>query len=265
MEFKVHLPSPQLKPFIQCYLEGDGRNDTLVTENTLFPNGFSGIFFNFGTRGKINLKTNVEARPISVFGQIDKHFTVQHWPGFYSLGVLVKPSVLSRLLRINMRELTNQAYDGTLIRKDLLTLYDKLQYCSPVQEKIRLVEQFFGSMVTAISQPGIVDYALHFLQQPMSYPVQKIAEQLQVSERHLENQFMMAVGLTPKTYSLVVRFKRIEYQLRKLPTVRWKDLSFANEYFDQNHFIKDFKRFTGRTPSSYLLSDFGMGRTYLEA
>ena len=265
MEFKVHLPSPQLRPFVQCYLEGDGRSDTLLTENTLFPNGYSGIFFNFGNTGKITLKSDLEVPAVSVFGQIDQHFTIQHSPGFYSLGVLMKPSVLSQLLHINMREFTNNAHDGSLIRKDLSMLRMELEDCTSVVGKICLIERLISKTISAAPyKPTIVDYALQLLQ-PACYPIQKVAKRLQVSERHLENQFGMAVGLSPKTYSLIVRFKRIEHQLRKLSTVRWQDLSFADEYFDQNHFIKDFKRFTGLTPTSYLLNEFRMGRTYLGA
>lgn len=266
MEFKVHLPSPQLRPYIQCYLEGDGRKDTIITENTLFPNGYSGIFFNFGNTGKITLRSNVDVPAVSVFGQIDRHFTVQHSPGFYTLGVLVKPAVLSKLLRINMGEFTNNAFDGALIRKDLSMLRIDLEESQSVVGKIILIERLIGKLISSTPQKvSMVDYALQLLQQPVSHPIQKIARRLQVSERHLENQFRIQVGLTPKTYSLLVRFKRIEQQLRKLSTVRWQDLSFADEYFDQNHFIKDFKRFTGLTPTSYLLNDFGMGRTYLGA
>ncbi len=255
-----------MRTFIQCYMEGNGRQDTIVGENTLFPNGYSGIFFNFGNRGKMTLKTNFEAPRVSIFGQIDKHFTVQHSPGFYSLGVLLKPTVLSRLLGINMGEITNMAIDGTLIRDDFRSLYNRLEECVSVSSKIRLIEEFIAAiLVRTHHHPMLVDHALELLRQPMFNPIQNVAKELQVSERYLEMKFRAAVGLTPKTYSLIVRFKRIECQLRNASTVRWQDLSFAHEYFDQNHFIKDFKRFTGNTPSDYLVRDFKMGRTYLGA
>src|SRR3954470_23940667 len=72
-------------------------------------------------------------------------------------------------------------------------------------------------------------------------------------------------GLSPKTYSLMMRFKKTEENLRRMPAVRWRDMPFAHGYHDQNHFIKDFKRFTGHTPSDYLMNSFEIGRTYLSA
>src|SRR5690349_5309989 len=99
MEFRIHQPSQNLQPFVQCYLEADSSTTLEKGEHTLFPNGLSGIFFNFGNMGKLIIKEEYKTPEVSVFGQIDRHFTVIHWPGFYSLGVLLKPSVLSRLLR----------------------------------------------------------------------------------------------------------------------------------------------------------------------
>ena len=50
--------------------------------------------------------------------------------------------------------------------------------------------------------------------------------------------------------AFIMRFKRMEEQLMRAPVIRWHQMNFAAEYHDQNHFIKDFKRFTGFTPSS---------------
>src|SRR6187549_2471153 len=104
MKFQSYLPSPLLQPFIQCYLEADSMLNTESEEHTLFPNGFSGIFFNFGRPGKLMLKETYTTAPVSIYGQIDHHFKVMHTPGFYSLGVLLKPTTLSKLLRTDISE-----------------------------------------------------------------------------------------------------------------------------------------------------------------
>jgi methylphosphotriester-DNA--protein-cysteine methyltransferase len=83
------------------------------------------------------------------------------------------------------------------------------------------------------------------------------------SERHLEKQFKKHVGLSPKIYAMIVRFKTMEQLLISKPKLRWGKINFADQYYDQNHFIKEFKRFTGHTPSDYLLNSLEMGRSYL--
>src|ERR1700712_1192055 len=112
MEFIVHQPSRLLQPFIQCYLEGDFRNTEEDGEHMLFPNGFSGLVFNFGERSSTIIHEEYPSFPVTVFGQIDRHFKARHSAGFYSIAIIMKPTILSWLLRINMAEITNKVVDA---------------------------------------------------------------------------------------------------------------------------------------------------------
>lgn len=266
MIFQIHTPSKGLQPYVQCYLEADGRSSMQRGEHTLFPNGLSGIFFNFGNTDKIILKQEYQTPMVSVFGQIDQHFTITHQPGFYSIGILLKPSVLSWLLRVDMHEFTNKAFDGSLLRGDLHSLHNQLQELSSIQEKIKCIELYLCKSLLRTPPPlTLVEHALQLIHSPKTIQMHHLAKQFNVSQRYLETQFQRKVGLSPKTYSLIQRFKRMEQQLIKMPTVHWHHMYFADEYYDQNHFIKDFKRFTGRTPSGYLIENLDMGRSYLNA
>jgi len=266
MMFHAHQPSRQLQPYVQCYLEADYTNSPEKGENRLFPNGLSGIFFNFGNMGKLIIKEEYKTPLVSVFGQIDRHFTVVHWPGFYSLGVLLKPTVLSKLLRVDMSEFTNKAFDGQLIRQDLIFLHQQLGEMNNIKRKIALIEHFLSKVLLNIDHRlTVTDKALYLMSLHHNISISRLANHLQISDRYLELQFKKSLGLSPKTYSLILRFKRIEQQLNKISKIHWQDITFANEYHDQNHFIKDFKRFTGLTPTNYLVENLEMGRSYLIA
>lgn len=266
MEFRVHHPSPHLQPFIQCYLEADSTGTMERGEHTLFPNGLSGIFFNFGNMGRLIIKEEYKTPCVSVFGQIDRHFQVVHWPGFYSLGVLMKPSVLSWMLRVDMSEFTNRAFAGETIRSNFTELHSQLEETRSVKMKIALIENYLVKNLPALTRAhSLTDHALHLIHQQNISSVEQIAKYLQVSQRYVEMQFKKTVGLSPKTYLLIQRFKRMEEQVRNMKTIHWREMSFASEYYDQNHFIKDFKRFTGLTPSDYLIENLAMGRSYLTA
>jgi AraC-like DNA-binding protein len=263
MEFRAYSPSRNLLPYIQTYLEADLTRITEKGEHTLFPNGFSGIFFNFGRKGKLVLTEEYETPSVSIFGQIDRHFTITHLPGFYSLGVLMKPTVLARLLRVNMADLTNKAFDGSLIRADLKDLHEMVEAAQGISAKIECIEIYFNNAFKNVKPTqSVTDHALQLIHQE-NPSIKKLATQLKVSERYIETQFKNLVGLSPKTYSMIVRFKRMEAQLKNQSAVAWSKMDFAHEYYDQNHFIKEFKRFTGHTPTDYLLNNLDMGRSYL--
>lgn len=264
MVFNFHAPSKILLPHIQGYLEANSKHSKEGGEHKLFPNGFSGIFFNFGVPGKLILKQTYSTAPVSVYGQIDHHFTAIHFPGFYSLGVLLKPTSLSKLLRADMSEFTNKAFDGGLIRKDLKELHAKLEEATGLAEKIPLLNDYFTLAFAGIEvRNTLADATLSNIHRHAGVSVRQLAADLRVSERYLEMQFKKYVGLSPKTYSLILRFKQIEQELRSCTNPRWRQMDFVEDYYDQNHFIKDFKRFTGHTPSDYLLSNVEMGRSYL--
>ncbi len=263
MTFNAYPPAKVLAPFVVSYLEADSRYSTQTEVHQLFPNGFSGIFFNYGTLGSIAVKEEYKTPRVSIFGQIDQCFDAIHLPGSYSFGVLLHPTVLHSYLRLSMTELTNRAMDGCLLRSDLYLIHEQLESLSTT-EKIRLLNRYF-SKVFPIGNPGnsLPDHALQIIQLKQGITIHDLADELKISERHLEVEFKKSVGLSPKTYALILRFKRMEEQIRQKGVVRWEQMNFAHEYYDQNHFIKEFKRFTGNTPSDYLLQNFEMGRSYL--
>ncbi|HNV30467.1 MAG TPA: helix-turn-helix domain-containing protein [Cyclobacteriaceae bacterium] len=263
-EFKIHPAAKNLQPYIQGYLEADSRTSLVKGTHTLFPNGFSGIFFNYGNLGKLLIKEEYTTPLVSIFGQIDQRFDAIHWPGSYSLGVLLKPTVLSKYLHEDMAGFKNKTFDGSLFNKNLLLLHEQIGENASIKQKIGLLNIFFTHAFShQFLSSTFVDYAVQIMQQGIHGSIKDLSHHLKVSERHLEAQFKKLVGLTPKTYSLIVRFKRVEHKLYQHSLAIPSQFDFFNEYYDQNHFIKEFKRFTGHTPSEYLLRNFSMGRSYL--
>lgn len=248
---------------LQGYLEADCRSSLRNSMYPLFPNGLSGIFFNFGSPGKLILEKEYTTQPVSIFGQIDQRFAAVDAPGFYSLGVLFKPTVLSKFLRVDMSELTNKAVDGLLLRSDLLDVHEKLQYEKTTQARICVLDHYFSKTLFGLStQTFIGDHAVQLINTQGNITIEKIADQLRITQRYLEISFKRSVGISPKSYSLIQRFNRTAQRLRAGSSNVYP-LSFGDEYYDQMHLIKTFKRFTGYTPSQYLRENLEMGRSYL--
>jgi AraC-like DNA-binding protein len=79
-----------------------------------------------------------------------------------------------------------------------------------------------------------------------------LADELGWSRKHLIAQFRDGVGLAPKTLSRVVRFNRVVRRLRPGHAGSLAQLAFESGYYDQAHFIRDFRQFAGVTPGEYL-------------
>jgi AraC-like DNA-binding protein len=79
-----------------------------------------------------------------------------------------------------------------------------------------------------------------------------VARTLNISQRRFIQLFRDEVGLTPKLYSRIQRFQHVLRRIERVDDVDWVDVATACGYFDQAHFIHDFREFTGLRPSDYL-------------
>lgn len=79
--------------------------------------------------------------------------------------------------------------------------------------------------------------------------VHEIADILGISVRTLERHFVQILGFPPKQFIRIVRFQQAVEKLHKVNKSRsLTDISYECGYFDQSHFIKDFKTFYGDSP-----------------
>lgn len=80
--------------------------------------------------------------------------------------------------------------------------------------------------------------------------VASMARALAISERQLERRFLQRVGLTPKRFAALRRFERATAMAEGAPSLT--DAALAAGYYDQSHFIREFRRFTGSAPGELL-------------
>ena len=89
------------------------------------------------------------------------------------------------------------------------------------------------------------------MEQGMNHSLKEIMQTCCASPRTLERQFLRRTGVSPKTF---VRIRRLNYLFNKEKNdypVDYLDMAFNGHYFDQSHFINDFKSIMGETPGSF--------------
>lgn len=90
-----------------------------------------------------------------------------------------------------------------------------------------------------------------FLHAPDTARVSAVAEAVDMSVRRFIDAFTTDVGLTPKQFCRVRRFQHAVAAAHAGASVDWADLAAASGYYDQAHFIRDFRAFSGVTPTGY--------------
>jgi AraC-like DNA-binding protein len=121
-------------------------------------------------------------------------------------------------------------------------------------ERFRLLERFLMQRLCASRRyhPAI-HYAIRQLQYGgAACSVASVRDQVGMSAERFIEMFRKEVDLPPKLFARLARFRRVLQRINTAADIDWAGLAVATGYFDQPHFIGDFRQFAGVTPSAYL-------------
>lgn len=121
------------------------------------------------------------------------------------------------------------------------------------EAKLRAFEAVLRSRLTsAAPRDGAVDLALAAFADPEGgSTVGDVMGRLGMSPKRFIQTFTEKVGLTPKRYCRVLRFQQAISAIERGAVVSWADVALACGYYDQAHFIHDFRAFAALTPTEY--------------
>ncbi len=140
-------------------------------------------------------------------------------------------------------------------RRSLDRIRNQIGGIASATEALRVVEEELRSRLAEASSRGL-DLVLRTGGRLERFhgavPVGALADAAGVSDNHLATQFKSHVGVTPKRVARIYRFARLILSVDASCPVDWSDLAHAAGYFDQAHFAREFKDFTGHTPTGYL-------------
>jgi AraC-like DNA-binding protein len=82
-------------------------------------------------------------------------------------------------------------------------------------------------------------------------PIPAIARSAGISDRGLVRKFRQLIGISPKSYSRIVRFQRVLRSFESDPLIEVPDVAIKYGYYDQSHLINDFRQYAGLTPTEF--------------
>lgn len=161
------------------------------------------------------------------------------------------PAGLYRLLGIPMNQLYDDGFEGwQLVGKDIELVTEQLQEASSFSEMIAIGEKFLLKKYSLLKAILPFDTALQALvKQNGLIPIEEVASISCLSLRQFERKCHERIGYSPKFFARLARFSKA-YRLRETnPALSWTCIAHEAGYYDQMHFIRDFKQFAGITPT----------------
>lgn len=252
--YREYPPENRLQDLIETYWVSDSIVDSRSTHRIL-PDGCVDIIFNFTSNdGTGRLLPYIP----HLVGTMTSYLDIAYSPGTVQmLGIRFHPAGITAFTRIPVYELTNKTTElvltETLFEK---SFYDRLPELSTMQERIAHIENYLIDRLQYLFIPEkrIGDAIEHISNGNGLTSIKQIAEQVCLSERQFERRFKTAVGISPKMFSRITKFKHTVNFIQAHQDDSLLSIAFDCGYFDHSHLIKDFREFGGTLPSQLLLS-----------
>ncbi|MET7461799.1 helix-turn-helix domain-containing protein [Nonomuraea sp. NPDC005501] len=258
MEYVGRVPAPPLDRFIDdiyC-LTGVPRHPRMNVP----PMPSAHLFVNLGEPARL-WDRDPSALPAVLtdgwfMGVRTRRFLLEYPARVRLVGVHFKPWGLSPFVDMPATELRDRWVPVDAVwRRSSDRIRNRLGDSASATETLRVVEEELRSRLAEAPSRGL-DLVQHaggrLATSHGALPVGALTDAAGVSGNHLATQFKSHVGITPKRVARIYRFARLILSVDPLRPVDWSELAQTAGYFDQAHFSKEFKDFTGHTPTEYL-------------
>ena len=266
MPFHRFAPDKQLEPLIESYwLVSD--DDTMPRLQKIVPDGFTEIIFHLGDPYRIRLYNEWEMQTESLLaGQIRKHFFLENTGRSDIVGIKLKPTALNHLFGLDMHKFTDKVVDlSSVLGPYFFETGKRLQETKDSSEKVSFLNIHFKNLLSENPfRESAADRAVDIIfSKHGMLPVSAISGAVGIGERQLENLFKKYIGLSPKFYARIIRFSYI-FTLVQENKQNWSGIAYDASFFDQSHFIRNFKDFTGENPSEYPFDEKNLANFFLQ-
>jgi AraC-like DNA-binding protein len=258
MIYKIYKPRKELMPYINCFwvLEtnaGDMFNSPLKT----IPHGLTELLCVYDGKGEVKAgDVAFEIKPDIYFrGQLAGHTLFDN---FEKIGVITcqfSAIGASKIFSLPISVFQNQMVDiQSILGSSAIHWFNTLSGMECDMERIGFLEDKFLELIrksTKLADKVVLSSIKEIEAVNGALFVKELSSKFLLSEKQFERRFLSTIGITPKKYARIVRFKSILNSINQKPIDNLTTLSYNHNFSDQAHFIKEFKTFTGLTPKEY--------------
>jgi len=244
----VQAPSEALRPFIKRFLVIEfpyAHTDSHLPD--------TGLVAAIRYKGDLALDGGIEAPRAAITGLWDTRRSHEHGRDSAVVLAAFTATGAAAFLRHPLDEFFNAtvAMDGLLgSATDLNRLHEQLAETSRHGHRIQLIENFLIARAPDTCPDPFVSAAVSWIEEARAMPrIEELARRVGLSQSALERRFRRVVGASPKKFASIMRLRHVLNLGSKGADLT--SIAHAAGYYDQSHFIKDFKRFSGIAPESY--------------
>ncbi len=239
-------------------------DDPTPTIQKIIPDGYSEIIIHYGDHYLINIENAWQRQSRHLFSnQISKYFFLQNSGRSGMIGFKLFPTSFFELFGMSVAEFTDRVVPLEEILKSghLPKLSADFKKQS-LDFKIASLEDWLKEFHPSY-QPLVRSVTQKILDRNGMLNLEQTAEEHSISLRQVERLFKKVVGISPKFFSRIIRFNHL-FKVIESGDESWVKIALQSGFFDQSHFIKNFKEFAGEEPSRYGFDEKNLANFFLK-
>jgi AraC-like DNA-binding protein len=250
MKVERYIPIDRLKPFVRNFIiieSANGMNNHIIPDTSII------MAFRFKGSVTITQKHKKDTIPGAVLtGLRNSPRDISYAANSATFLIAFNEGGAASFFREPLHELfgTSQSLDNFIKRDKLDEIQDLLSEAENNLQRVAIIEEFLLTQLIKTGEDLLIIHAIKKIKASSgNIRIRQLAASLYISQDPFEKKFRKAVGTSPKQFSNIVRLRSLidNYSGQESLTA----IAYSAGYFDQAHFNKDFKSFTGQTPLQY--------------
>ncbi len=250
MNVNAYSPTELLKPFVKTYLVIESEDELI---NRVLPG--TSVVMALRYKGQLNYVTDNLSigLPISIVSGLRKSARlINYSKDSGNILVVFKEVGAAAFFKEPLHDFFGESVslDNFIKQQKISAIEEQLAAAQNNAQRIAIVEGFLLSQLNTLKPDKLIGAAVQKIQSASGIiKIRELANALYISNDAFEKRFRKVIGTSPKQFSSIIRMKSVINQ--KQPGQNFTDLAISSGYFDQPHFNKDFKLFTGQTPIDF--------------
>jgi AraC-like DNA-binding protein len=258
MIFQTFIPRFPLNQFVDCFIYHEAFNPAHSVDRFL-PDGNVEIIIDLNDQPQYiydnnSLKEIQACHHVWASGVRTEPITIPSGKNAAMFIISFKKGMAYPFFPLPMHEISDCVVDADLLwGNDFADVREQILENKETETNFRIVEDFLlEKFLSKLILNPCVEYGLNeIIHQPNQISLRALNEKIGYSQKHFIAMFKKQVGLTPKSYLKIMRFQKTVKEIEKSGEIDWALISQDCGFYDQAHFINDFKLFSGFTPEQY--------------
>jgi AraC-like DNA-binding protein len=249
--FQIIQPSELLSPYVKHYWLMT-INSAVQASERVIPTGMMCLMFHRGERIFSSSEEQWQPRTF-LSGQDISYTDLSYYGDIDMISVEFRPGGAKAFFKMPMIELYGQTVSiDALSDPQLVELEKRLSDAVNPDSCVSFIEQFLYKRLYQLDTCNLkrINAVMQSIYRG-ERNIDLLAQTACLGYKQFKRIFADYVGANPKDYLRVVRFQKALYTLQTQSDVTLTQLAYDCGYYDQAHFIKDFKQFSGYTPTEY--------------